>query len=52
MELSGESKTLFITLLGKAKMSEKGLFLKDNKLIDGLKIYLPLQVDGYTDFNV
>lgn len=25
---------------------------KDNKLIDGLKIYLPLQVDGYTDFNV
>ena len=31
MELSGESKILFITLLGKAEMSKKGLFLKDNK---------------------
>lgn len=25
---------------------------RDNKLIEGLKIYLPLQVDGFVDFNV
>lgn len=31
MDLSNESKTLFITLLGKANMSKKNLFLKDTK---------------------
>ena len=31
MELNNESKTLFITMLGKAQMSEKNIFLNDKK---------------------
>ena len=31
MELKNESKTLFIPLLGKAKMSEQNLIIKDTK---------------------